>query len=86
MATSTSKWTANEWASLRSCGPTRVQRGVWKNGWTLPELRGQKFPVSVDFGTGAVTTAIVERRCDHGLLKPTRMVYILQEVWTGTMC
>ena len=30
------------------------------NGWTLPELRGQKLPVSVDFGTGSVTTAIVE--------------------------
>ena len=30
-----------------TCGLTRVRRGVWKNGWTLPELRGQKLPVSV---------------------------------------
>ena len=35
-----------------------MQRDVWNNGWTLPELRGQKLLVSVDFGTGAVTMAI----------------------------
>ena len=42
-----------------TCGQTRVRKGVWRNGWTLPDLRGQKLPVSVDFETDAATTAIV---------------------------
>ena len=65
-------------------GQIRVRRGVWKNGWTLPDLRGEKLSVSVVFGTGAVTTAIVVRHCDHGLLGPTRRVHLLQKVRTGT--
>ena len=40
-------------------GQTRARRGVWRNGWTLPDLRGEKLPVSVDFGTEAATTAVV---------------------------
>ena len=35
------------------------RKDVWKNGWTLPELRDQNLPVSVGFGTAAATTAIV---------------------------
>ena len=41
-----------------TCGQTRARRSVWKKGWTLPELRGQKLLVSVDFGTAPVATAM----------------------------
>ena len=43
-----------------TCGLMKVRKGVYKNGWTPPVLLGQKLPVSVGFGTRAVTTAIVE--------------------------
>ena len=40
---------------------------MWKNGWTLPKLCGQRSRVSVDFGT---VTAAVGCYRDHGPLGP----------------
>ena len=42
-----------------TCGQTRARRGVQKNGWTPSAFRGQKLPVSVDSGTGAVTSIVL---------------------------
>ena len=40
-----------------TCGQARVRRGVQKNGWTPPALRGKRFLLYVDSGMEAMTTA-----------------------------
>ena len=40
-----------------TCGQARVRRGVQKNGWTPPALRGKRFLVYVDSGMEAMTPA-----------------------------
>ena len=41
-------------------GRNRARRGGWKNGWTLPKLRGPRSLDSVRSGMAAATTATVE--------------------------
>ena len=57
-------------------GQERARRGVQKNGWTPPALRGERLPVYVGFGMEALSTADAEealsswpyRNHTHGFL------------------